>query len=118
MEGIIQQVTLDRASRKKDKSVSMTFITELELDTAEFMKVDENLNARGILYFSPKSELTQEEKRLIDEVDIVLEGKSKSQRLRSVIFILWKQLGENGTFDSFYSNYMEKIIEGIKSKLD
>jgi hypothetical protein len=30
MSNLLRQVTLDRASRRKDKSVSLTFITSLE----------------------------------------------------------------------------------------
>jgi hypothetical protein len=46
-----------------------------------------------------------------------VEGKTPSQRLHSVLFVYWKQLGEQGDFDLFYADYMNRIIEKIKEKL-
>lgn len=51
-------------------------------------------------------------------VDKDVAQKTASQRLRSVIFLLWKELGENGPFDAFYASQMEKIIDSVKRKLD
>ena len=42
--------------------------------------------------------------------------KSPSQRLRSVIFLLWKQAGEELPFEVFYAQSMDKIIEHLKSQ--
>lgn len=42
--------------------------------------------------------------------------KSQSQRLRSVLYLLWKQQWED--WDKFYEKKMEEIIEFYKSKLD
>ena len=48
-------------------------------------------------------------------------GKSQSQRLRSVLFVYWKQLTEENktkvSFESFYADKTENIIGMIKSKL-
>lgn len=115
---IALSVTLDRANRRKDKSVSLTFITQLEQTSEEFKSIDEMIDLSGVIYFSEKDQLTKQEKELIDDIEIEVEGKTKSQRLRAVIYILWKQQGENGTYDMFYSNYMENLINNLKSKLD
>lgn len=45
------------------------------------------------------------------------EQKTPSQRIRSVLFILWKQDGQPGTFDTYYSAKTEKIIEALKAKI-
>jgi len=114
---ILKQVTLDSVRRKKDKSITLTFITTTEQTSEELMEMDKLTDQSGILYFKSSGNLTHDEVEELDSVDIELEGKSKSQRLRSVLFIYWKQLG--GTdFKDFYSYQMEKFIEGIKSKLD
>lgn len=112
------QVTLDRANRRKDKSVSLTFITQLEQNSDEFKSIDEMIDLSGVLYFSEKDQLTKEEKLMIDEIEMEVEGKTKSERLRNVLYILWKQQGENGIFDMFYSTYMENLISKVKLKLD
>lgn len=45
--------------------------------------------------------------------------KSPSQRLRSVLFVYWKQNEKkiNKTFNVFYDGQMEKIIDYMKDKL-
>ena len=54
------------------------------------------------------------------EVHKEMEGKTPGQRLRAVLFVLWKKKGqpEMFTFESFYSTQMEKIIEWVKQKID
>lgn len=115
---ILKQVTLDSVRRRKDKSIGLTFITTTEQTSEQLMEIDRLTDQSGVIYFKGSGTLTQEEVDELDNVDIELEGKSKSQRLRSVLFIYWKQLGEQGNFKEFYSIQMEKFIEGIKSKLD
>ena len=115
---IIRQVTFEGSTRRKDGSVKLSFTTDLEQTTPQFMEFDEARNTHGILYYSDRAELTQAEVDELDSVDIELEGKSKAQRLRAVLFILWKQQGEIGDFKEFYSQWMEKIIQGMKDKLE
>ena len=115
---LLRQVTLSRASRKTDKTVSINFITDLEESSEGFMEIDKLLQSRGILYYSDKGELTQAEIDEIDNVDIELEGKTLSQRLRAVLYVLWKQQGEAGDFKDFYTSFMNLRIENIKEKLD
>lgn len=45
------------------------------------------------------------------------EHKTAAQRLRSVLFVLWKHQGEPGLSEHFYETHMEKMIEHVKSKL-
>lgn len=54
------------------------------------------------------------------EVETENEGepKTKSERLRGVLFVLWKEKGGEGDFDAFYRTQMEKIIDIIKSKIN
>lgn len=117
MANIIRQVTFERANRRKDKSVSLSFTTDLEQSTLEFMEMDKLIGSRGVIHYSDRGELTQAEIDKLDEVDVELEGKTKSQRLRSVLYLYSKQLGEED-FKKFYSEYMEKIIQAYKNKLD
>ena len=115
---ILRQVTLERANRKKDRSVSLTFTTSLEESTEGFMEIDKIINHTGILYFKSGGDLLQSEVDELDSVDIELEGKSKSKRLRNTLFVYWKQEGERGEFKDFYSIKMEEFIDFVKRKLD
>jgi len=51
-----------------------------------------------------------------------LETKTQAQRLRGVLFILYKKATENGsfvgTFDNYYRDRMEKILESLKAKIE
>lgn len=52
------------------------------------------------------------------EVEKDLNTKSPSQRLRSVLYLLHKQRGEQNTFREFYEQQMEKIITAYKERLE
>jgi hypothetical protein len=105
---ILKQVTLDRANRKKDRSVSLTFITQLEQSSAEFMEIDELIGDSGIMYFKSSGNLTTEEIKELDNSEIEVEGKT----------VYHKQLNDGSSFNDFYSHQLERIIEHYKNKLD
>lgn len=113
---ILKQVQFYNYRPKKDKSCSLTFITDLEVSSEDIKKFHESLDQRGIIYFSEKGELTQSEIEEIDKTEIELQGKTKAQRLRNVLIVYAKQ--NNLDLSSFYSTEMEKIIEHYKGKLD
>ncbi len=122
MSNILKQVSLTRALRKADKSVSIQFVTDVEQTPEELMEMDRMISSRGILYYSDRGELTQAEIDELDSVDIELEGKSKSQRLRFVMYIQLEQLlgrkPSTSEFKDFYSQQMEIEIQKRKDKLD
>jgi len=121
MTNLLRQVTLDRASRKKDKSVTLTFITSLEQSSEEFLEVDKLLDTTGLLYFKSQGNLTTSELDELDAIDLEIEGKTKSQRLRNTLYVMWEQKFKQysvPTFKDFYATEMEKIIEHYKGKLE
>jgi hypothetical protein len=97
-------------------------------------KVDRSIGFSGVT-----PELTQEEKALFFELQGLnttmtitpeevagpiykvtkeVNQKTQSERLYSVLFIYWKQLGGHGDYQDFYRSEMETIINGVKDKLD
>jgi len=114
---ILRTVSLDRINRRKDRSVSLTFITNNEQTSEQLMELDKQIDQRGILYFKPKGVLTTAEADELDNVDIELEGKTQSQRLRNVLFVLWQQSDTNIEFKEFYKQKTELIIQQIKDRL-
>lgn len=115
---ILRQVTLDRASRRKDKSVSIAFTTELEQTSDDFIEIDQLLGTRGLLYFKSQGELTTKEIDELDNVDLEISGKTKSQRLRGVMYAYFVEKEIKGDFKDFYSSQMENIIQRYKDKID
>ena len=114
---LLRQVTLHKVSTRADKSASINFLTQLEQDGEAFKEIYELLNQNGILYFKPSGELTQQEIDEIENSTIEVEGKSKSQRLRNVLYRLWEQEETKVNFNDFYSQRMEQLIEQIKDRL-
>lgn len=114
---ILRTVSLDRVSRRKDRSVALTFITDTEQTPEQLMEIDRQLEQRGLLYFKPKGILTTAEVDELDNVDIELSGKSQGQRLRNVLFILHQQSDDGQDFKTFYKEKTEKIIQQIKDRL-
>ena len=120
---LLKQCTLDGVTRRKDKSLKISFITSLEQSSNELMEVDKLLDSSGVLYFKQSSGLSTDEITQIDKV--VLDkpnGKTQSERLRNVLYIYCKQkIGKEPTkeqFAEFYQKYTEKYITYIKDQLN
>ena len=54
----------------------------------------------------------------VKEVKGEFDRKTPSQRLRDVIFVWFKQAESARSFDDFYLEHMEKLIDFVKSKLE
>lgn len=98
---------------KKDRSVG------LRLNTPELTATvkAELMELQGInidVFIKPLDTAPDD----IVTVDTDLNAKSSSQRLRGVLFVLWKQLGEKEDFNNYYQGVMEKIINHFKEKLE
>ena len=120
---LLKQCTLDGVTRRKDKSLKISFITSLEQSSNELMEVDRLLDSSGVLYFKQSEGLSTDEITQIDKV--VLDkpnGKTQSERLRNVLYIYCKQkIGKEPTteqFAEFYQKYTEKYITYIKDQLN
>lgn len=111
-------VSLNPISRRKDKSVKMSFETR-ELNPEETMTLMAMEGEEGWMLFSTNSEEVKEE--FIPEERAEVDEKTPSERLRAVMFVWWKQESEAGryigTFENFRRDKIERYIEGIKSKL-
>lgn len=115
---IITAGQLDGYQRRKDRSVSLRFVTQ-EKTSAEIMDIDRLVDTFGILYFRGEERINHEELESLDavELDLYDEPKSQSQRLRNVLFKIWKQT-EKGEFKEFYKHETERIIQHYKGKLE
>jgi hypothetical protein len=98
---------------KVDKSLSLSLSTpELSpTDMAEIM----NLQGMNLLVRITPSD---EPNAPILTVEKGLNSKSQSQRIRSVLYLLWKRSDKSIDFEGFYKMQTEKYIEAIKEKLD
>jgi len=120
---LLKQCSLDGVTRRKDKSLKISFITNLEQSSNELMEIDRLLDTNGILYYKDSEGLSTDEINQIDKV--VLDkpnGKTQSERLRNVLYLYCKQkIGKEPTkeqFAEFYQKYTEKYIQYIKDQLN
>ena len=75
------------------------------------------LGTEGYIVHSTNDDIAMSD---IPEVnaDSGLEGKSPSQRLRNVLYVLWQQSGSKGNYDVYYITQMERIIDSVKARLE
>lgn len=101
----LKNAIVNKVSTLKDRSVKIELITR-ELDTKELAE----------LFFSVNNEVAS-----VDIPEETGEIKSKSQRLRGVLYKVWETNNElkqkYKTFSLFYDSVMEQIIEHYKEKI-
>ena len=99
------------------QSVSIVFETQEALDPNDLAQLLSSKGATGWLLFKP-TEQAIDEKEIPDEPVKEKETKSQTQRLRNTMFVYWKKvLNEQGDFEVWRTNYMEKLIDSFKEKL-
>lgn len=99
------------ASTKADGSLSIRFCTS-ELATDEKVALMELQNQVIKVLLQPKDA----EPVGLKEFKNKFEDKTPSQRLRAVLFVLWKETDGTGEFDDFYRRRINSIIDKIKEK--
>ena len=103
------------ATRRADGSVTLKLVTAEEIGTDSFAAIDAYRQQFGWFLFRPNQWAEGE----MPKQDADLEGKTPSQRLRAVLFVLHQQRGgQSQDFPAFYANSMTSIIETIKAKLE
>jgi hypothetical protein len=108
---------IDKVETKSDGSLKITQTTAREMSATEMTALFSFKGKECWTLLSSNDDLTEQD--IPDEKPDVETGqKSKSQRLRAVIFVLWKQNGSKGSFEDYYSRILEGLIEQIKDKLE
>ena len=117
MTGLLLPTIVTAIRTKVDGSLSLTAETQ-ELSPS---KAGELFSFRGkvtMMYLSPKETISQKEIDQVNAIDSEIDGKTPSQRLRNVIYVLFTQQPDGyKDFDSFYKFHMNRIAEHYKSKL-
>jgi hypothetical protein len=108
-------VTLDSATRKKDRSVSLRFTTLFEVNHEDFGIIDNYHQTAGHLLFKANKFESDE----VPTDDVSTDLKTPSQRLRAVLYVYHMQTnGDPAKFREFYDSTMEKYIIKVKEQLD
>ena len=112
---------IDSVTKKKDGTLSIRLGTQ-ELGPTDTAEVFQYGNQQIWTAFS---DIPMEQESINVPDDFVPEfpnEKSHSQRLREVLYVMWKQMHDDGRTQkssrAFYEDYIEKVIMNIKEKLD
>lgn len=117
MSGITLACYVENISTRKDKSVKIILGTQ-ELSEGNAGSLFGLQNKIAAVYISPKDEILQSEKDAMDAAQSGIQGKSQSQRMRSVLFLLFRQNTEgHATFEAYYLAKMEGFIESLKNRI-
>lgn len=108
-------VTFDSANRRKDRSVRLSFTTNLEVETSDYVEMDRLIQQSGWLLFSP-NELSEAD---VPKDEAPSDTKKPSVRLRGVLWHLWDQhTDKSEPFDIYYQRQMERIIQQLRERLE
>lgn len=113
MKAIKTNIIINSIRSRRDGSLGFSAETP-ELTTEEkvaFM----NLQGQALnTLFEPTEYVSDEVINVEKDVD----KKTQSQRIRSVLYILYKQEGEPGEFRDYYFEKTEKYINYLKGKIE
>jgi len=115
---LIIPAILQSFSSLKDKTLKIVFETN-EPTPEQLLGVANNIQKFGFLAFK-EDVFKEKEKEAINSLDTEFEdkGKSRSMRLRNVLYVNFEQNNEGyETFNDFYNSKMEKLINHFKNKL-
>lgn len=117
MKPIQLPTILGRVATKSDGSASLTFSTG-EMTPEEMTVLFKLTRINLKMTLTPTGEALEAP----CEVKGELSQKTASQRLRGVLFVFYKQLQDKQaatkTYEEFYSEQMERIINDVKAQLD
>ena len=115
---ILKACVFDRYNTRKDGSVSLVFETG-ELTAPDVATLHTLRNSVGVVGFSRRESMSAKEIKEIESIDAEIDSKSKSERLRNVLFVLFQQQPKGYTdFKQFYADHMEKLIQQIRTRLE
>lgn len=104
---------LEGVSPLKDGGMSLRFHTNEIKDPKEKAALMDFYQNFGWIQFSDQSIHAVPKEAPVREAG----DKTPSQRLRSVLYVLWQERYGDMTFDEYYRQQIEKIIDRIKQEL-
>lgn len=105
---------LKGVSTLTDGGVSLRFATQ-EISKEEMAMLMGKSQTFGWLLFSEQA--IREDELKLEEIRKDLKGKTPSQRLKAVLFVLYTESKADGSFEQYYERRMNEIIEQIKLRL-
>ena len=110
-------VQIDKITKKKDKTLSIVLGTQ-ELSSQETTLIFD-LMGKEVWHAMSETGMVEKDIEIPDSIKEFKNEKSLSERLRNVLFVYYdKMTDKKKPFDEWRKNYMEKLIEHWKNKID
>lgn len=111
-EMILIEATLDRANRKKDRSVTMGLTTNFEVSNEDFARMDTFVGHAGWFMFKDNPIEVIE----IPKGEAATDEKADYDWLKKILYAYWKQMtDESVPFEIYKAQQISKIGERYKS---
>lgn len=109
---------LMKIESRRNRSLSMTFLSQEDVPAEVRSKIMALHEEFGYLCFMPGKKVDAFDIAQMEVPEkLAEEEKSQAQRYRGALFIYWQQKKPTDTFEAFYRQHMEKLINGVKEKL-
>jgi hypothetical protein len=117
MNGILLSCIVENIATRRDGTIKVTLGTQ-ELSNGKAGDLFALNGKLAAIYISPKDTIPQKELDQVDAVDVDMPGKTQSQRMRGVLFILFEQNNEGfKDFQSYYRVKMDDMIKELKNNI-
>lgn len=116
MKGILFAANIEGLRSRKDRTVALTLGTQ-ELSPEKAGEIF-TLNQKLATVYISIADISNEDIEIIDSIEPDLPGKSPSERMRNVLYLMWKDKPE-GFKDqtTHYLHYMDRMIDKLKTQL-
>jgi hypothetical protein len=117
-EGMMLAAIVENVSTRRDGTIKLTLGTQ-EISQGKAGELFTMQNKVVAIYISVKDSVPQKVMDMVDQADVDIPGKTKSQRQRAVLYRIWELQKEgHKTFESYYAAKMEEHITNLKSVLE
>lgn len=115
---IILPALIEKISTRKDNTLVVNIATN-EMSPSKVGMLMSLHNKMGYVAINDEKFTGKQEEAISGLKSDTKIGKTPSQRLRAVLYLVWKSNKEGfETSDTHYEHYLEKVIEHYKTKID
>lgn len=117
-DGLLLASIMENVSTRKDGTLKLTLGCQ-ELSQGKAGELFAMQNKILAVYISQKETIPQKVLDMVDQADVDMPAKTKSQRVRAVLYRIWEVQKEgHKSFESFYAAKMEAHIQTLKDTLE
>jgi hypothetical protein len=118
IDGLLLAAQVEGVQTRRDGTLKITLGCQ-EMNQSKSGELITMQNKVCAVYISQKETVSQAVMDMVDQSDVDIPGKTKSQRQRAVLYRIWEVDREgHKTFESYYAAKMEAHISELKSHLE